>query len=60
MTHSMTLEKELRPDGQLTGYAHAICSCGNFDLRGKAVEVAIGMIEHKGGWIGPITPEVWE
>lgn len=51
MTHRVVLTKETHQDGHLSGYAHARCSCGKFHMRGRSVDVAIGMLEHQGGWI---------
>jgi hypothetical protein len=51
----MQMEQGTR-DGRLTGYSHAWCSCGGFDMRGPAVKVASGMLSHRCSKELPDTP----
>jgi hypothetical protein len=51
----MQLEQETR-EGRLTGYSHAWCSCGGFDMRGRAVEVAAEMLNHQYQSSQPVSP----
>jgi hypothetical protein len=44
--HAMQLKQETR-DGRLTGDSHVWCSCGDFDMRARSVEVARGMLGHQ-------------
>ena len=45
--HQMQLQQGTK-EGRLTGYCRAWCSCGEFDLNGRAVVVAAAILQHNG------------